>query len=62
MAESKSNIINGRDEICKYIGVGKEIFYKLIAAGLPAKKVGDRWISHKEALDEYIKRTVTETS
>ncbi|MBI5063189.1 MAG: helix-turn-helix domain-containing protein [Desulfatitalea sp.] len=43
------------DEICKYLNVSNETIYKWIdQIGLPAHKVGRRWMFKREQVDRWV--------
>lgn len=43
------------DEICTYLNVSNETIYKWIdQMGLPAHKVGRRWMFKREQVDEWV--------
>ncbi len=43
------------DEICKYLNVSNETIYKWIdQIGLPAHKVGRRWMFKREQVDHWV--------
>lgn len=43
------------DDICKYLNVSNETIYKWIdQRGMPAHKVGRRWMFKKEQVDEWV--------
>lgn len=43
------------DEICTYLSVSNETIYKWIdQMGLPAHKVGRRWMFKKEQVDNWV--------
>jgi len=56
MRASKSLI--GRDRICAFLEIDKNVFYQLVQEGLPVVKRGGRWIGHEEVLDEYFRSVV----
>lgn len=52
-------IINDRwlsvDEICKYLGIGKDTVYKWIDKhGMPAHRMGRLWKFKKEQVDAWV--------
>lgn len=51
-------ILIGKDAICKYLEVSKNIFYKLLAEGMPVSKGVGGWRSHTDILDEYFKGVI----
>jgi hypothetical protein len=53
MVESKA-LIN-RKEICTYLRIGKNVFYSLVKEGLLVKRVGGRWVGHKDELDDFFR-------
>ena len=51
--------IDGRwlsvDEICKYLGVGKDTVYKWISEkGMPAHRMGRLWRFKKEQVEKWV--------
>ena len=43
------------DEICKYLGVGKDTVYKWIDKhGMPAHRMGRLWKFKKEQVDKWV--------
>ena len=44
------------DEICKYLGIGKDTVYKWIDKhGMPAHRMGRLWNFKKDEVDEWVK-------
>ena len=44
------------DEICKYLGIGKDTVYKWIDKhGIPAHRMGRLWKFKKDEVDEWVK-------
>lgn len=44
------------DEICKYLGIGKDTVYKWIDKhGMPAHRMGRLWKFKKEQVDKWVK-------
>jgi len=44
------------DEMCKYLDITNETIYKWIEkSGMPASRVGRRWMFKKEDVDEWIR-------
>jgi len=44
------------DEICKYLGIGKDTVYKWIDKhGMPAHRMGRLWKFKKDEVDEWVK-------
>jgi len=50
-----SKILKNRDDICTFLKIGKAIFYRLVAQGLPVKKVGRAWYGHSDVLEKWFK-------
>ena len=45
------------DDICEYMGIGRDTIYKWIETkGLPAYRLGRLWKFKKEEVDEWIKK------
>lgn len=43
------------DEICKYLGIGKDTVYKWIDKhGMPAHRMGRLWKFKKEQVDDWV--------
>lgn len=43
------------DEICKYLGIGKDTVYKLIDKhGMPAHRMGRLWKFKKDQVDAWV--------
>lgn len=43
------------EELCSYLGIGRNSAYKLIRTGkIPAKKIVSKWIIKKSQIDEYL--------
>lgn len=46
------------DELSRYLKISKSTLYKLAQVGsLPGQKVGKHWRFHRDAIDEWLKRT-----
>jgi excisionase family DNA binding protein len=46
------------DELAGYLKIAKSTLYKLAQEGrLPGQKVGRHWRFHREAIDNWLKRT-----
>jgi len=44
------------DDICKYLSVTKDTVYKWIDhKGMPANKVGRKWMFQKDDVDKWVK-------
>ena len=44
------------DDICKYLSVTKDTIYKWIETrGMPANKVGRKWMFQKSEVDKWVK-------
>jgi excisionase family DNA binding protein len=44
------------DDICKYLSITKDTVYKWIEQkGMPASKIGRKWLFRKEDIDDWIK-------
>jgi excisionase family DNA binding protein len=44
------------DDICKYLSITKDTVYKWIEQkGMPANKIGRKWLFKKEDIDTWIK-------
>ena len=51
------------DEICKYLGIGKDTVYKWIDKhGMPAHRMGRLWKFKKDEVDEWVKAGGAQTS
>ena len=47
--------------ICEELGIGRTTAYKLIKSGeIPSGRIGREIIVHRSALDEFIKKTISE--
>jgi excisionase family DNA binding protein len=45
------------DDVCEYLGIGRDTIYKWIAAkSLPAYRLGRLWKFKKKEVDKWIKR------
>ncbi len=43
------------EEICEYLGIGRDTVYKLIEnKGLPAFRIGRLWKFKKDAVDDWV--------
>ena len=59
MAKSSPDTVLTIAELAKYLKISRSTLYKLAQEGkLPAQKVGRHWRFHREAVDEWLKRTV----
>ena len=46
------------DDICEYLGIGRDTIYKWIGSkGLPAYRLGRLWKFKKEEVDEWLKKS-----
>jgi excisionase family DNA binding protein len=46
------------DELSRYLKISRSTLYKLAQVGsLPGQKVGKHWRFHRDAIDEWLKRT-----
>lgn len=46
------------DDLAEYLKIAKSTLYKLAQEGkLPGQKVGKHWRFHRDAVDEWLKRT-----
>jgi excisionase family DNA binding protein len=46
------------DNICEYLGIGRDTIYKWIAdKGLPAYRLGRLWKFKKNEVDEWVKKS-----
>jgi len=45
-----SRFLNSQAEICECLGVGRTMFKRLVAEGLPVVKIGKSYRSHKTSL------------
>jgi phage terminase Nu1 subunit (DNA packaging protein) len=48
----------GKKEISKLFEMSWPTVLKLKDEGLPMKKIGGRWYSHKDLIDDFIKKKV----
>lgn len=48
-----SKALLNRDQICAYLNIKKEKFYKLVDDGMPVKKRGGSWTGHKQEIDDW---------
>ncbi|MDY6988388.1 MAG: hypothetical protein SWQ30_10050 [Thermodesulfobacteriota bacterium] len=59
MAED-SRTLKGKERIAEYAGLPWPTLEKLMGEGLPARKLDGVWVSHKDALDAFLCRWLTE--
>jgi hypothetical protein len=51
-----NNVVWGASGIAREIGLSRRATFHLLEAGrLPAKKVGGRWVAHRESLNDFFK-------
>ena len=50
-----SKALTCRKEICSFLRIGKNKFYRLVKDGLPVEKRGGSWIGHKEEIEEWFR-------
>lgn len=48
-----SKALTCRQDICDFLGIGKDKFYSFLKDGLPVKKAGGSWIGHKDELNAW---------
>jgi|26BtaG_2_1085354.scaffolds.fasta_scaffold47045_2 excisionase family DNA binding protein len=53
--ESETKALVGRRAICQYLDISHSTFYRLKEEGMPVKKVGKTWCSHKDDLDRFFR-------
>ena len=56
----RSRALIGRSSIMAYLGVGRDRFRELVAAGLPVEKRGDRrpvFVGHTDQIDAWFRVT-----
>ncbi|NNF99474.1 MAG: helix-turn-helix domain-containing protein [Desulfobacteraceae bacterium] len=51
----ESPVLIGRDEICRYLRISKNTFYKLTDAGMPAEKKAKIWTANIEQLNDFFR-------
>ena len=54
--EKKDGLLQGRDEICEYLGISRPTFENFIEWGLPARYEQGRWYAHTETLNTWLQR------
>lgn len=54
MIDSKS--LMNREEIRKFLKIGKTRFYALVREGLPVRKVAGGWAGNQEDIDRFIRK------
>lgn len=58
MAAAQPDTVLSIDELSRYLKISKSTLYKLAQVGsLPGQKVGKHWRFHRDAIDEWLKRT-----
>jgi len=59
MNDRQQNVLT-IDELAGYLKIAKSTLYKLAQEGrLPGQKVGRHWRFHREAIDNWLKKTET---
>ena len=48
-------ILIGRKAICVYLQISKNLFYKLVRAGMPANNATGCWVSYTDHLDQFFR-------
>lgn len=48
-------VLVSKSNICKHFNFGSKTFYDLLARGLPAVKVNNRWIVHVDQVEDFIR-------
>jgi len=48
-------ILTSKQQICEFLKIKKDHFYKLVHEGLPVKKRGGQWTGHVDELDEFFR-------
>lgn len=43
----------GRDAICRWLGISKNTFYRLLKQGLPASLRGGTWIANTSEINDW---------
>ncbi len=45
--------LNGMEEICKHLRIGRECLKELLSAGLPCRMIGKKLSSHTKLVDAF---------
>ena len=54
MVEKSGKILVGREEICRYAGIGRNLFPDVISRGFPAVFWGGKWRAHAENVEAWM--------
>jgi len=57
----ESRLLVGSKQILEYLQMSKTTFKKFLDLGLPAVLIDNRWYSHKDNLDEFL-RSLTKSA
>ena len=59
MVKSDSRSLLRKDDICSFLGIGKDRFYRLVKEGLPVQKKAGNWTGNKDEIDDFFKKYPT---
>lgn len=58
MPDAQPQTVLSIDDLSRYLKISKSTLYKLAqGGGVPGQKVGKHWRFHREAIDDWLKRT-----
>jgi excisionase family DNA binding protein len=58
MPDAQTETVLSIDDLSRYLKISKSTLYKLAQCGsVPGQKVGKHWRFHREAIDDWLKRT-----
>lgn len=60
--EKEPTIFFSMDSLLNHYEIGFRTFYKLIDAGAPARKIGNRWAIHRESFEKFLKKYLAASS
>jgi hypothetical protein len=52
----KSGLLQGRDEICKYLNISRPTFENFVKWGLPVRFQNGRWYGHQGTIETYLQK------
>lgn len=52
----RSGLLEGREEIRKFLGVSDYALKRFIAAGMPVLIEGTRWLAHEDNLEDFFRK------
>jgi excisionase family DNA binding protein len=59
MSAAQPETVLSIDDLSRYLKISKSTLYKLAQrGGIPGQKVGKHWRFHREAIDDWLKRTI----